>query len=128
MNVRDFFAPCEIKKDVVISNRFTDENDQVTKFLIKSITEEENEVLKRASLGFDGQFNTQKYITKLVCACVESPNLNSCELQSFYGVLGEENLVKKMLLAGEFSKLVKNIQEICGFDEEIEESVDYLKN
>lgn len=128
MDIRNFFKPCEITKKIKISDRFTDENQENSEFIIKSITEIENDDIKKQCFDKNGVFDAQKYQAKLVCKSIISPDLSNSELQAYFGVLGEEKVIKTMLLSGEYAFLVKEIEKISGFNEEIFKSVDFLKN
>lgn len=128
MDIKNFFKPCEITKEIQISDRFTEQNGEICNFIIKSITESENEAIKKQCYDINGNFNSMKYQSKLVCSSVTSPDLSNSELQAYFGVLGEENLIKTMLLAGEYSFLAEEIKKISHFDRNIFENVDFLKN
>ncbi|MFI3227907.1 MAG: phage portal protein [Clostridia bacterium] len=128
MDIKNFFKPCQITKELEVSERFHDENSKICKFTIKSLSEIENESLKAQSFDSNGNFNKQHYITNLICASVVYPNLADSELQAYYNVLGKEKLIKTMLLSGEYAYLASEIQKICGFKDDIFESVDFLKN
>ncbi|MFI3114542.1 MAG: phage portal protein [Clostridia bacterium] len=128
MDIKTFLKPCEFTKEIEISSRFTAENEEISKFTIKSITEIENETIKMQCLDKNGNLNRQKYLSTLVCKCVVNPNLSNSELQAYYSVLGEEKLIKTMLLSGEYASLVVEIQKICRFNEDFFENIDFIKN
>lgn len=106
-------------------------------FVIKSITEEENDVLKkqftvkvRAKNGARvPDMDTGKYMTALVLACVVEPDLKNADLQAFYGTTGSAgDTLKKMLKPGEYTNIFQKIQEINGFDDdEMEDLKDEAK-
>lgn len=60
--------------------------------------------------------NGPMFITKLVLRCVVSPDLNNVELQDSYGVHDSEELLKEMLLPGEFDVLINALQQAHGFE------------
>lgn len=64
----------------------------------------------------------------MVTATVVYPNLKDAALQETYGVKGAEALVRKMLLPGEFTKLTDQVQTLNGFDQDINELVEDVKN
>lgn len=82
--------------------------------------------------GKRGQFNmetdTDKYIGKLCVACTVYPNLNDAELQDSYGVKSGDELLKKMLLPGEYTEYKAKVMEVNGYDMSMEELVDEAKN
>ena len=60
--------------------------------------------------------------------CVVYPDLTDAELQNSYGVMGDDNLLKKMLKSGEYAALLNKVQEINGFDITTQDLVDEAKN
>ncbi|MNN89462.1 Phage XkdN-like protein [compost metagenome] len=56
------------------------------------------------------------------------PDLKNAELQKSYGVMGAEALLHKMLLPGEYANLVQKVQELNGFDADMNELVEEVKN
>lgn len=119
----------------VISKRFIGEDGKPIPWEIRALGEKENEELKRSCTQLIKSRNTSVYKTdydlylaKLVVESVVFPNLRDAELQKSYGVLGAEELVKKMLIVGEYSKLVEVVQKVCGLDENMEDLIDEAKN
>lgn len=121
----------------VISTRFVDGEGNPIPWEIKAIDEVYNEKIrkdcttqtrdKRTGRNIkETDYNT--YLAKLVVECVVFPNLKDAELQQSYGVLGAESLVKKMLTSGEYSELLERVQEVNGFDKDMEELVEEAKN
>ncbi len=123
--------------EIVVSNRFKDGNGNIIKFKIKTITQEENDVIVRSCerkvKNKYGQYQIETdrnlYLCKLAVACTVYPDFKNAELQENYGVPGNaEKLVKKMLTPGEYSNLVLAIQDINGYDEDINEDIEMAKN
>ncbi|MEC0269414.1 phage tail assembly chaperone [Paenibacillus anseongense] len=133
-----FFAGnVEVKtqEDFIVSPRFKDKEGKPVPWVIQSITEEENDVIRKSATKVtrvkgqtQSEINQTEYIAKLVVASVAFPNLKAAELQQSYGVLGAEALVKKMLLSGEYAQLIMKVQEINGFDRDMNELVEDAKN
>lgn len=135
-----FFAE-NVQRDekikVVASKRFVYEGKPI-EWEIKAITSEEDEQLKKAStkkVAVPGKKNIfipetdySKYLGKLAVACTVYPNLHDVSLQDSYKAMGAEDLLKKMLLPGEYAEYLRHIQEINGFDVDMEEMVDEVKN
>lgn len=91
------------------------------------------ECTKRVPIaGKRGQYNqetdTDKYVGKLCVASTVYPNLNDAALQDSYGVKSADELLKKMLLPGEYTEYKAKIMEVNGFDLSMEELVDEAKN
>lgn len=82
--------------------------------------------------GKHGQYTQEtdmdKYIGKLCVACTVSPNLNDAELQDAFGVKSGDELLKKMLLPGEYTEYKAKVMEINGYDMSMDELVDEAKN
>lgn len=138
-NLQAFLQQNVVQDEVIerdVSARFKDEKGKPVKWQFKAITEERNGELrkaatKRAQLKNRIQETTDMdaYLYKLAAETVVYPNLKDAELQKSWGVTGADGLLKKMLLPGEFGKLVSIVQEVNGFDPEaFQEMVDEAKN
>lgn len=122
----------------VASNRFVDENKQPIEWEIRAITSQEDEGLRKTATkkvptpGKRGQFTMEtdynKYVGLLAVACTAFPNLNDVELQNSYGVMGADELLKTMLLPGEYADYLGKVQNVCGFDQSQADLVDEAKN
>ena len=64
----------------------------------------------------------------LAATCTVYPDLNNLDLQDSYGVMGAEELLKVMLLPGEYANYLGKVQEICGFDKNMNDLVEEAKN
>lgn len=138
-SLQAFFAQnvrSEIVEEFVVSERFKDENGKPIPWKLRTLTEAENEELRKAATqyvkGKGGQrvpeVKPELYLAKIAVASVVFPDLKDAELQKSYGVVGAEDLLKKMLLAGEYAALIQKAQEINGFDRDINEAIDQIKN
>lgn len=123
----------------VASKRFVEKKEgKPVEWELCSISSKEDEDIRKACTkkvpvqGQRGRFTAEtdvnQYLGKLAARCVVFPNLNSVELQNSYGVLGADNLLKTMLKSGEYSDLIVKVQEINGFNESMEETVEEAKN
>ncbi|TCJ04095.1 phage tail assembly chaperone [Cytobacillus praedii] len=113
--------------DVIISERFIDENGKLIPWKIRSMSEKENELIrKNTPRDKKGNIEGESYAAKLVTESVVFPNLKDPDLQKSYGVMGAEDLLKEMLLSGEYSRLCQKVQEANGFD--VNEMIQYAKN
>ncbi len=128
MEIRDFFIEGDITKKIKISDRFRDKENRELYFEIKPISASENFEILQTIKDKNGNYDNEKYKLKLISKSVLSPNLNDSELQSFYKALGSEMLISKMLFAGEYEILAKNVLEISGFSDNLEGLVNSLKN
>lgn len=121
----------------VASKRFVD-NKKPIEWELKAIGSDLDEAIRKECTkkvpinGKRGQYtqetDTDKYIAKMCVNCIVYPNLNDAELQDSYGVMGAEELLKKMLLPGEYTELKAKVMEVNGYDMSMEELVDEAKN
>lgn len=113
------------EKEVVISNRFRDENGNPIPFKIRALTQEETDVItKKATNTRKVGGQSQEYLDsvdfsrRMVVAATVEPDFTSKELCDGYGVLDPLQVPGKMLLSGEYAKLLREITELSGFDGE----------
>ncbi|MBD3917632.1 phage portal protein [Paenibacillus sp. PR3] len=120
----------------IVSDRFRDSEGAPAAWKLRSMTEAENEQCRKSATrkvkGKNGQqsveTNPDEYLAKLVVASVVFPNLKDAELQQSYGVLGAESLLRTMLRPGEYAGLVGKVQELNGFDRDMNDLVEEVKN
>ena len=122
----------------VVSKRFLDEDQKPIEWEVRCVTSSEDEELRRNCTkrvrvpGKKNQFTNETdynlYLGKLAAACTVYPNLNNAELQSNYGVMGADSLLKAMLLPGEYANYLTKVQEVNGFDIDFDEMVEEAKN
>ena len=136
-----FLSQNAIKVDnekIAVSKRFIGKDGNPMEWEIRAIDSKEDEEIRKQCTykvkvpGKKGQFmpefDQNKYFGEVCVTSVVFPNLKSEELQNSYGVLGETELLKKMLTPGEYTDLVTKVNEINGFDESFEEKVETAKN
>lgn len=124
-------------KKVVVSNRFKDKNGNPIPWEIRSISADEDEAIRKSCTKrvpvvgkknqFTQDFDANGYLTKLAARAVVYPDLNNAELQTSYGAMGAEQLVKVMLYKDEFDTLTEAIVSSTE-TEDMEELVDEAKN
>ena len=64
----------------------------------------------------------------LVLKSLVYPDLNDKELQDSWGVMDSKELINAMLLPGEYSSLLQEVQKINGWDINIEDIKEEAKN
>ena len=124
------------EKEVVISNRFQDESGQPVPFKIRALTQEENEKLltllrrtltrqatRRRKEGGQTieQLDSVDFTRRMVVAATVEPDFSSKELCDGCGVLDPLLVPGKLLLSGEYARLVKEITKLSGFAEQEDE-------
>lgn len=106
-------------------------------FVIQEITNEENEKLQKSVTKItktrSGQvtqnMDQDKYAKELILDSVIQPDLNSEELQQFYGTLADPyGTLKKMLSIGELTALIQEVNKLSGVDEALDDKVEDAKN
>jgi len=127
-----FLNPIKVEnKEIIISERFQ-ENGKPVPFVIRPITQDENEEILRRHKKRDKKgnetFDQIGYSHDLAATAVVSPDLENAELQKAYGVLGSVKLLEKMLLIGEFTALGEAVKELSGLDKDINDDKDEAKN
>ncbi len=128
-----FLHPIKVEnKEVVVSARFQEDGKPVP-FIIRPVTQEENEEIMRKYRKKDKKTNNDSfdqigYSHELTAAAVVYPNLEDAELQKAYGVLGANKLLKKMLFIGEFATLAEEVRDLSGLEEETNDDVEEAKN
>ena len=133
MSLKAFLNPIlPSNEKMVVSKRFVEEGKPV-EWEIKPILQEENDMLMKRNTKKDRKtqneiFDRQGYINELTASAVVFPDLKNAELQKAYGVLGEVELLKKMLLVGEYATLIGVVQRLSGLDTDVNELVEEAKN
>ena len=117
------------EREIVISKRFVNEDGSPAKFKIRSITQDEADALLKQSTRTirtrnqttETTVDNQDFNRRLVVAATVEPNFSATELCEAYGVMDPKLVPGKMLLSGEFSRLLGAILEISGLEESLEE-------
>lgn len=118
---------CE-EKEIVISKRFLGEDGKPVSFKIRSLTQETNAALIRASTKYklvDGQIkesiDANELSARTIVEATVFPDFRSAELCEAYGTKDPIQVPGKMLLAGEFGRLIDAVSKLSGFDKSLDE-------
>lgn len=127
-----FLNPVKVEnREVIVSERFQ-ENGKPVPFIIRPITQDENEEILRRHKKKDKKgnetFDQIGYSHDLAATGVVFPDLENAELQKAYGVLGKTKLLEKMLLIGEFTTLGEAVKELSGINDDINDEIEEAKN
>lgn len=113
-----------IEKEVVISDRFVGDDGKPVPFKVRAISQEENDALVRAATktrNENGQrverLDSVEYAQRLIVAATVSPEFRAKDICEAYGVVSPLMVPGKMLLSGEYNRLMKAITELSEFDE-----------
>ena len=124
-------------KKIIVSNRFKDNAGKPVEWEIRSISADEDNLLRKSCTKkvpvvgkknqFTQDFDANTYLCKLAVKAVVFPDLNNAELQNSYGVMGAEQLIKTMLYKDEFDFLTEQL--ISNSDtEDVNDLIDEAKN
>lgn len=110
-----------ITREVMVSDRFKDENGEAQPFVIQAIGQDENERLadmSRVEQPVSGMpinaLDNVAYTRRLLKACVKDPDLSDSELCKYYGTMDPEEVLGKMLSIGEYQLLTEEVLNING--------------
>ena len=116
------------EKDVYISDRFRDEDGNVVPFRIRPLMQEETDAITRKAtrhVKINGvsqdQLDTSVFSRLMVLASTVNPDFSSTEMCEFYKVLDPSMVPGKMLLSGEYAKLMQEITDLSGFNVGVED-------
>jgi hypothetical protein len=135
MSLQDFLNdnPVDgLTEEVAVSPRFKDKDGHLLKFTVKAMTGQEFEEIRKASTqvkkGRKVEFDAQKFNLRIVINHTVVPDFKDAESIQKLGCRTSEEYVNKVLLSGEITTLVQKIQELSGFDVDMEELVEEAKN
>lgn len=118
------------EKEVIISKRFVDEKGNPVPFKIRTVSQEENDRLVKAATRKykeNGQtierLDDLDYTRRLMVAATVEPDFSSKEMCDAYGVLDPLLVPGKMLIAGEYAGLVREITMFNRFTDNLDNEV-----
>lgn len=124
--------------DYVASKRMKDKEGNAKVWKIKAISSKEDDAIRKScmrNVKVPGRSNVVRpemdstlYMGRVAVACTVYPDLNNKTLQDHYGVMSGDELLKAMLLPGEYTDYINKISEINGFDIGNDELVEQAKN
>ena len=130
-NLNAFLHPVTMQeeKEVVISKRFLDEDGKPAKFKIRSVTQDEADALLKQSTrtvkkrdgSVEQTVDDQNFNRRLIVAATVVPDFRAKELCDAYGVLDPLLVPGKMLFSGEFSNLLREILDLSGLTNSLED-------
>ncbi len=138
-DLKSFFAENAIKADnvkYVASQRFT-EKDKPIEWELRVVSNDDIEKMRKSctrskfnpkTKEYNTSFDSAQFNNAMVCASVVFPDLNDAALQDSYGVIGAEELIRKMLTPGEYTDLIAAVSETCGFQSDMADKIKTAKN
>ncbi|MBB6670281.1 phage tail assembly chaperone [Cohnella nanjingensis] len=122
----------QLTDDVVVSARFRDKDGNPLKFKIKGMTNREFDDIRRrcteVKKGRKVEFDAHKFNTAVIINHTIVPDFKDAESIKKMGCTTPDEYLNKVLLAGEISELVNQIQKLSGFDVDMNELVEEAKN
>lgn len=110
-----------VTKQVIVSNRFKDDDGNPVPFVIKAISQKENEKLahmSRKTAIVKGNpvesLDNLLYTKRLLLACVQEPDFSAQEMCKYYGTEDPLEVPSQMLSIGEYNRLSEAILELNG--------------
>lgn len=110
-------------KKVKISNRFKTEKGEAEAFEIRPLSQEEVEAISKKSTH-GGEINNEEFTRRIVVAATVYPDFAAQEMCDHYRTMDPLLVPVRMLLPGEYKRLLKEIMDLSGFGDTEEE----LKN
>ena len=138
-DLKSFFAENAIKADnvkYVASKRFTEKNEPV-EWELQVVSNDDIERIRKSctrskfnpkTKEYNTSFDSSQFNNAMVCASVVFPDLDDAALQDSYGVIGAEELIRKMLTPGEYTDLIAAVSETCGFQSDMADKIKTAKN
>lgn len=138
MDLKAFMLPSvtDETKDVIISKRFVNEKGEPLPFKIRQISQEINEGLRKQCVKpikkngtvIGEELDAVKFSRTLLVTCTLYPNFKATELCDYYKTKDPTEVPSRMLSAGEYAKLSKEIQDFNGFNDDIDTLEEQAKN
>ena len=118
---------CE-EKEVIISKRFLSEDGKPVPFKIRALTQEKSADIIRTATRMklvNGQLqesvDANELSARTIVEATVFPDFRSAELCEAYGTKDPVQVPGKMLLAGEFGRLIDAVSKLSGFDKSLDE-------
>ncbi len=121
--------------EFVVSEDFKNSDGDIEPFKIKPIgfgqfsaIREQNSMTEIKNKQMIKKTNEGATTLALCAKCVVYPDLKNAELQDFYGVMSETELLDAMLTIEEITNLSNKIMEISGLNQDMNELKEEAKN
>lgn len=121
----------EITKQIVIGDRFKDENGKDMAFTIKTLTSEQVDRYRELATSYvkdNFRFDTAKFNAKVVIECCKYPNFKDMDSMNERGFTNSEDYMRDVLLPGEIVALSKEIQALSGYNVDVNTLIEEAKN
>ena len=121
---------------LVVSERIIDKDGKPVEWEIKSLSNQHDDELrkkhtrsvKQRNGSYTPTLDTTPFMKDLAVHSIVFPNLHDKELQESWGVMDAGALLDCLLKPGEYNELLKQVQRVNGWDVEIKDLVEEVKN
>ncbi len=121
---------------LAVSERITDKEGNPIKWEVKSLSNQKDDELRKRHTKSVKQKNgayiptldTTAYMKDLAVNSVVFPNLHDKVTQESWQVMDAGGLIDCLLKPGEYNELLKEVQKVNGWDVDIKEVVEEVKN
>jgi len=121
-------------EEVIVSDRFKDDKGDVVPFVVKCISQNENEkISKKSMVSIGSGKNARKeldhalYARRMIVECTVEPDFRDKEMCDYYGVIDPLDIPGLMLTVGEYGILSTAIMQINDLID-AQEKLDEAKN
>lgn len=121
--------------EIIISKRFLGEDGKPVPFKIRPLTQEENSQISKRSMRLvsggkrgEKELDSSAYASRIIVEAIVEPDFRSEELCKAYGTMDPMEVPGKMLLAGEYKRLMDAVMDLSGFNEDADSLEDEAKN
>lgn len=135
MNLQDFLNQNIVEgltREISLGDRFIDEKGDELRFRIKAIGQEQFNELKRRATTFDKKGRMIIDEGALSCLIVIentlNPSFKDMESLKKLGCVNAQAYLSKVLLAGEIEALASEILKLSGFNDNINDMAQEIKN
>lgn len=122
----------EITKQIVIGDRFKDENGKDMAFTIKTLSADKIEQYRAKASSYDSngsfKFDSMLFNTKIAIEGCKYPNFKDAESIRERNCNTPEQYIKDVLLPGEIEALGESIKRLSGYNIPINELIEEAKN
>ena len=121
----------DVTEDVIVSNRIKDAEGNVLKFTVKPMLHEQYLMYQKQCGVVKGkkfEFDSKKFNNLIVIGHTTNPKFTDATLVQQAGCVTPEQLMNKLLLAGEIDVLSQQIRRVSGFQDDLDDLVEEAKN
>lgn len=121
-----------IIKEIIVSDRFRDENGNIMKFKIRAMTLSQLEDIKNKASFLNKKdnmsVNEDLFNSLIVIENTVEPSFKDAESLKAMGCSSPKQYLNRVLLAGEVSVISDAVISLSGFDRTIEDLAEDVKN